>query len=396
MGNRWWQLPHAACFVDPLFSTGLSVLTVAVDLFAGVLLDAFRDNDFAIERFQRVQDTVNGAFDHFDHVVTTSFDSFASYDLWNAWNRNWVMGNFLGTFGPLANLIHFLGSNDRSYLDRTTEPGRLGVLSNHLPEVKGAMMASSDDIGRALAGEITHAEASRRVFERLGALKFLPPYMGFGRPEQHAPSVFTLPSGARHVTWYRFQGDRKWRDYATFNLLTYAWQVAKFAWGQTRDNFSRIGRALRNVFWAGNDEWKHAPNALRAHAWVDSRSAGVSPLAGRRPRRPGAHERRRSRSPAPRATPAPAGETPAGQPRTAAVRWSMMNIQATPAWRGVFRDLPREHGFEPLRVEGTLPAQLRGVLYRCGPARFSIGGEPSALVRCRRRGRRDPLRRSTG
>jgi all-trans-8'-apo-beta-carotenal 15,15'-oxygenase len=53
-----------------------------------------------------------------------------------------------------------------------------------------------------------------------------------------------------------------------------------------------------------------------------------------------------------------------------------MQTQENLAWRGVFRDLPREHGFEPLRVEGTLPDQLRGVLYRCGPARFSIGGEP--------------------
>jgi all-trans-8'-apo-beta-carotenal 15,15'-oxygenase len=41
----------------------------------------------------------------------------------------------------------------------------------------------------------------------------------------------------------------------------------------------------------------------------------------------------------------------------------------------VFRDLQREHGFEPLRVEGRVPAGLAGTLYRCGPARFSIGGE---------------------
>src|SRR5215210_6342661 len=53
-----------------------------------------------------------------------------------------------------------------------------------------------------------------------------------------------------------------------------------------------------------------------------------------------------------------------------------MHVQENLPWRGVFRDLPREHGFEPLRVEGTLPEGLRGVLYRCGPARFSIGGEP--------------------
>jgi all-trans-8'-apo-beta-carotenal 15,15'-oxygenase len=43
---------------------------------------------------------------------------------------------------------------------------------------------------------------------------------------------------------------------------------------------------------------------------------------------------------------------------------------------GVFRDLPREHGFEPLRVEGRLPESLQGTLYRCGPAKFGIGGEP--------------------
>ncbi len=36
-----------------------------------------------------------------------------------------------------------------------------------------------------------------------------------------------------------------------------------------------------------------------------------------------------------------------------------------------FEALPREHGFEALRVEGTLPADLRGTLYRCGP------GEPA-------------------
>lgn len=54
----------------------------------------------------------------------------------------------------------------------------------------------------------------------------------------------------------------------------------------------------------------------------------------------------------------------------------MTTPQDTLAWRGMFRDLPREHGFEPLRVEGTLPDGLQGVLYRCGPAQFSIGGEP--------------------
>jgi carotenoid cleavage dioxygenase-like enzyme len=43
---------------------------------------------------------------------------------------------------------------------------------------------------------------------------------------------------------------------------------------------------------------------------------------------------------------------------------------------GAFADLTREHGFEPLRVEGQLPTELRGTLYRCGPATRSCQGHP--------------------
>jgi len=38
------------------------------------------------------------------------------------------------------------------------------------------------------------------------------------------------------------------------------------------------------------------------------------------------------------------------------------------------KDLTREHGFEPLRVEGTLPGNLRGTLYRNGPGQFGQFG----------------------
>ncbi len=47
---------------------------------------------------------------------------------------------------------------------------------------------------------------------------------------------------------------------------------------------------------------------------------------------------------------------------------------AAHAWHRAFRDLPRQHGFEPLTVEGTLPEGLRGTLYRNGPSLFSTFG----------------------
>ncbi len=39
-----------------------------------------------------------------------------------------------------------------------------------------------------------------------------------------------------------------------------------------------------------------------------------------------------------------------------------------------FTEIPREHGFEPLTVDGALPEALRGTMYRNGPGLFSIAG----------------------
>lgn len=45
---------------------------------------------------------------------------------------------------------------------------------------------------------------------------------------------------------------------------------------------------------------------------------------------------------------------------------------------GYRRSIEREHGFEPLRVEGSVPDALRGTLYRVGPALFERFGKPYA------------------
>jgi len=47
----------------------------------------------------------------------------------------------------------------------------------------------------------------------------------------------------------------------------------------------------------------------------------------------------------------------------------------TPDWHRAFQDLPREHGFEALRIEGTLPDGLEGMLVRNGPSLFSSHGD---------------------
>ncbi len=313
LGKRFLQLPHAACFVDPLYSSGLSVLTVAIDLIVERLLPAVAENDFSTERFQAVEDIVNTGFDHYDLIVSKSFDAWKSYELWNAWNRNWVLGNYMGTWGPLSMLVRYLGTKDRRFLDKTSELGRIGVLSSHIPEIRDAMRASGGDIDDALAGRVTHKEASARIFARLGALPFVPKYMGFGRVDQHAPTTFTLPMGARHVLWYRFFSDARWRDWCGFSLLTYARLALGAAFSQLREGSRRALAAFRDVFIAGNDEWRYMPNAITPRArWALAATTEPQPMP---PRTQAQHLEARGVEAPPIASPSIAGSSIAESPR---------------------------------------------------------------------------------
>jgi all-trans-8'-apo-beta-carotenal 15,15'-oxygenase len=56
----------------------------------------------------------------------------------------------------------------------------------------------------------------------------------------------------------------------------------------------------------------------------------------------------------------------------APVHPARMGAKTSPYWA----DLSREHGFEPLKIEGSVPLDLRGTLYRTGPALSQRFGQP--------------------
>jgi FADH2 O2-dependent halogenase len=265
LGPRLLQLPHAAAFVDPLYSSGMSVLTLAVDLIAEALLKAVAADDYSTERFRHIEDVVNTGFDHYDMIVSRAFDSFASYETWNAWNRHWFLGSMLGTFGPLSLLVRYMNRGDRSHLEQTTELDRIGVLASQLPQVVEVMRASGADIDASARGEVSHSEAARRIFARLGALDIVPRYMKFGDPAVNVAATFTAQAGSRHVNWYRLFGPRELRDNCTFPLRAYGRAAVGFALASAGDSWRRNSSAVRDIFSARNNDWRYAPPALSAN-----------------------------------------------------------------------------------------------------------------------------------
>ncbi|NUS13152.1 MAG: NAD(P)-binding protein [Streptomyces sp.] len=88
-GHRWTLLSHAAGFIDPLYSRGLTNTGEVINSLAWRLLEALADDDFAEERFAYVDELQRGLIRYNDELVNCSFVSFADHGLWNAVYRVW-------------------------------------------------------------------------------------------------------------------------------------------------------------------------------------------------------------------------------------------------------------------------------------------------------------------
>jgi tetracycline 7-halogenase / FADH2 O2-dependent halogenase len=89
VGDRWCLMSHAAGFLDPLFSRGLSNTFEVVDALTSRLLDALRDGDFSAERFSYVERLERGLLQYNDDIVNSSYIAFSHFRLWNAVFRVW-------------------------------------------------------------------------------------------------------------------------------------------------------------------------------------------------------------------------------------------------------------------------------------------------------------------
>jgi FADH2 O2-dependent halogenase len=68
-GERYCLLPHAASFVDPLFSSGLAITMSTINVLAHRLIKAVRENDFSVEPFQYIDIWVKKSFGFYDQLV---------------------------------------------------------------------------------------------------------------------------------------------------------------------------------------------------------------------------------------------------------------------------------------------------------------------------------------
>ena len=284
IGHRFCLLPHAAGFVDPLYSSGMSLTVACIDLLARRICDAILADDFSLERFQDVDDLVQGGLDHYDVIVSNSFDSWRHYDTWNAWNRVWALGNYLGTWGPLRLLVKWRQTGDRRFVDGLDQPEQLGLLASQHPELIALRDDAEKSLRDGLSGRITPSAAADRIFARIGELDFIPGHIRFSDGERgRAPTVFTLLTGARHVLWYQWRAPAKWRAYCAFPLRTYARLTAGHVWKAMTGSMSRLWRSVRDIFWTYNSDWRKSRRPLALPRTKPQRNQNDEQSASDRP-----------------------------------------------------------------------------------------------------------------
>jgi FADH2 O2-dependent halogenase len=183
IGYRWCLMSHAAGFIDPLYSRGLSNTFEVVDALASRILESLQDDDWSLERYEYVDRLERGLLHYNDELVNSSYISFSHYRLFNAVFRVWASFITPGTLRlTRARLAFGLDGDDRHFKELENNPYP-GLWWPDSPDLARILELTAERCEKYEVGEITGDEAADAIFEALNASPFVNPVFGWKDPE---------------------------------------------------------------------------------------------------------------------------------------------------------------------------------------------------------------------
>lgn len=91
LGNGFILAPHAAAFIEPLFSTGIVLTLSFIARFAPLVREAKQAGDFSAARFRPIEQVFFDEVAQIDRIVNGTIQSFRDYDVFKQYWRNWVV-----------------------------------------------------------------------------------------------------------------------------------------------------------------------------------------------------------------------------------------------------------------------------------------------------------------
>ncbi len=190
---------YGSGFIDALFSRGLANSTEFINALAPRLLQALKDDDFSVERFDYLERLHRNTLANNDRLVRNCYISFRDYDLWNAWFRIWALGVGLGDLRLANALRRYSSTRDESVLPDAEEPMGL-FYSNH--QGFKALFDDAATITEAVEeGTVSAKDAANHIFKLVRNAPFATPALKLGDPRRHYVQIGDPATLLKTIGW---------------------------------------------------------------------------------------------------------------------------------------------------------------------------------------------------
>lgn len=222
-GERFYLLPHATGFVDPLYSFGLvNSCTIILPLISRIL-KALSENNYDREQFLDLEEIQQKLLDYNDNLVHCSYIAFRDFELWDTWRRVWLLGTFMRQMkSGLKHRLKILAGRSKE-LSQIPEPERLDLLTPSYEGLGDSFFQNArETVEEVDRGELTPREASRRILHGISTIDCLPHnYWKLGDPQQRhidTESKYCRTEFWRFLSWIRTSQNPRVRQYFDYDM----------------------------------------------------------------------------------------------------------------------------------------------------------------------------------
>lgn len=281
-GNRFFLLPHAAEFVDPLFSSGLSITASAINALAHRIISAVREDDFSTERFRYVEEWARKSFDAFDDLVSAAYTCFADFRLWNAMYRLWILSGTFSGVNVIDTWLGYQATKDPKVFDRLEEPPRRGTQSVDIPEMRDLSRVVLAEVDRYAAGTQDVDVTCRHIYAQIAASPLNPaPFRLADESAQCPTGPFTVPHVIRLLAWLQLRAPASYRGvYMRQAIPVLATELARLFAADFGSFGGSFWETVRDLGKTWNTEWARRGASAGDHGELGAGRPEQLPLSG--------------------------------------------------------------------------------------------------------------------
>lgn len=260
-GTRFCLLPHAAEFVDPLYSTGMAITLNCINALAHRLIDAAPSGDYDTEQFRYIEEWTKKSFDIADDIVWCTYESFSDFRLFNAMLRIFIIQAVYNTASPLETLARHLRTSSREEFLRMEEHPRRGTQCADFPEIREMVTNVVKEIYSYKSMDQDCMDTTDAIYRHVAACSDLfPPFWKMLDPDSRIPTGrLAIPQFIRLLAWFNFRAPSHIRkQHLTMQVMPLIIKEMGHSWGrQVRQASNAIVPHLRDYIMAWNRDWKN-------------------------------------------------------------------------------------------------------------------------------------------